>query len=655
MNRPRLSVAAALLAVAAFAGPAPADPPRASFECLPAETVLSVRLSSVNQTLEHLRAHTMLGRTLLAKQRWEKLDQLAKSQSNDDWAEFEQKLAEVGLEPEDLERLYDGELGYGLVLEPREQSTPMLIGIAWAEPGEEMAEKYLAALGRGVAMVNEEADEVRQTRRTDLEVAGHAVMHLAVPQVDVEYDWGADADDATEESIDGMALKAAAPRKVVTHNDQANFFATRIGGRLILLHTFPMNQAQFEAAGENPDFDEVSGVEQATRVLARFLEAHAGGAADDTFAARMLATPGLAEAMPQGRPVLELYADPKPVRALFDRPDAPNGEQVRRFAKQFGLDGLGPLAVRWSLKGQALQGGTFLSAPAPRRGLLSLLDQPKQKPGVPAWVPANAVDYSHVSFDLGAAWTLGKNLAIEMLGQRAAANIEQVEVQVQAFAQNDLASVLTGLGTRHTHVSFNPIGADGDEQVKPGNAFRGALVWQLQDEPTWTTIMTGLTPFTAMTNGAVTTANEQGFTGFRLTVPNAEMEVALMIGKGYLSLTYGNETTAPLLHTLRQPPTGQGALVNTEGYQRFGQMFEARPGLTYSYVDAGHVAGSLYDLIVKAIEDGAEYDETLDELSELLPTRDEVTSSFGVGGGHTVVNEHGLTGRSLLELPKTEE
>lgn len=644
MNTLRLSIAAALLTFGAMLPQASADQTRSSLDCLPAETVLALRMPSGRQALEHLRANTRFGSVVLSKQRWDKAMLLLQSENQNEWEGFEQGLAQVGLEVDDLNHLFDGEVGYGLILEPRQDATPLIIGVAWTSPGEALAEKYMTAISKTVAMVNEEADEDRKARRSDIEVAGHEVMHVAVPKITTRYDWGTQNNDDAPRKF----------KKVTSQDDQINFFITRVGGRVVLMHTLPLNKGLIEG-DDAPDFDKISGVEQATQVLARFLQAHAGDAPEDAFAARMLATPGLADAMPNGRSLIEVYGDPKPLWQLLDQADVPNAEQVKQYAAALGLNDVGPMAFRWTFQGEALHGGAFLSAPAPRRGLLKLLDQPPVKPGVPAWVPASAFDYTHFSFDLGAAWTLGKGMAVEMVGEKATAFIDQVELQVQTFAQTDLASVLSGLGTRHTVVRFEPISTPGGGLQKEGDMTRAAIVWQLQDEPTWQQIMTGLTPFTMMTEGAVAPTDEQGFTGFRLQDPNQQMDASLMIGKGYLAFNMGNGVTAPMLNALRNPPTGEGALRNTAGYQRFGQMFEAKPGLTYNYFNGDQVVSVLYGMIMDELESAAEHDDDVARVLTLLPKRDEVEGTLGVGGGHTLVNEHGVASHSLIELPPADE
>ena len=68
---------------------------------------------------------------------------------------------------------------------------------------------------------------------------------------------------------------------------RTNLFFTRIGNRILLGGTIPSASAHVPSFGDDaavakPDLDELSGVEQATGVFSRFLEAHSGQSGDTT-------------------------------------------------------------------------------------------------------------------------------------------------------------------------------------------------------------------------------------------------------------------------------------------------------------------------------------------------------------------------------------
>ncbi|HKI16889.1 MAG TPA: DUF1559 domain-containing protein, partial [Isosphaeraceae bacterium] len=73
-------------------------------------------------------------------------------------------------------------------------------------------------------------------------------------------------------------------------------------------------------------------------------------------------------------------------------------------AVQLGLDGVKQIELRWGFQGEALMSVLRVVAPAPRRGLLSLLDQPTFGIHSLPPVPANVTGFTVLSIDLAKSY-----------------------------------------------------------------------------------------------------------------------------------------------------------------------------------------------------------------------------------------------------------
>ena len=64
------------------------------------------------------------------------------------------------------------------------------------------------------------------------------------------------------------------------------------------------------------------------------------------------------------------------LRPLLKLADLDSSGEAAKVIDGLGIDSLGALAMRSVLDGTIMRSGFFLAAPAPREGLLALLDQP---------------------------------------------------------------------------------------------------------------------------------------------------------------------------------------------------------------------------------------------------------------------------------------
>ncbi len=121
----------------------------------------------------------------------------------------------------------------------------------------------------------------------------------------------------------------------------------------------------------------------------------------------LFATPGFKKAMAQVKPdgVLVVYADAKGLIELFDRIIADGSphdyEEWAKARSVMGLDGLESLAISGGFDGPDWRTDLFLGAPAPRQGILSMLDAEPITDEELTCIPAEATWFTATRLDLG--------------------------------------------------------------------------------------------------------------------------------------------------------------------------------------------------------------------------------------------------------------
>jgi hypothetical protein len=645
-----------------------------SWTALPDETALMLRLPSGEAFVDALRKQTKLGAVILSQERFERLVQAIYDRSPGDWDSAREALGRVDLKPDDLQGLFRGDLGVAVALEPRADRAPLVVLLGWLEPGEELAPRVIAALQ---SVLGDLADMPSPPVRKDIELAGHEVMHLQVPISALDsppvpdLDEGDDDEANLEEKIEEFKNKLMNADSIVV--DRVQFFVSRLGGRIVWASTVPQSRAEVraksEAEREAIDWDALTGLEEATAVFGRFLAAHDGSSTGG--ARRLLETPGLEPSLPGGTPLVELLADPRPLVKLADRASNPKTKQV---LEALGAGGLGPLALRLTIDGTTFRNGAFLSMPAPRPGLLALVDQPKLDLDPPAWVPATAIGYQQMSFDLGEAYTRIKTLVIDLSGESAKKSFDQVEGAARLFMQTDVTELLSSLGNQHSVVTFAPRPGQAQEKkaedaeegsASPGQVQRVGMVWQVKDEKNERVLKQFLKAASQMAQGSapggLRPVEELGFSGYRMDQNGTE--VGVFLGNGYFLVGIGPEVTETLLVTLRAPP--EGALRASGLIERGRSLLAPQPCLSYELADAGAGVKLTRDTIewllealltgnapgLAAVAPSESQKALLEKLKTILPTEHEMEGVMGVKIGQVVVTEEGLKIQSALELP----
>jgi hypothetical protein len=650
-----------------------------SYQCLPEETVFVIRVPEGLKFVDAFRSQTKLGSVLLSPKRFEGIVNLIREQAAEGLTQFSESLAKYNLKIEDFPKLFDKEVGFALVLEPRHGKYPLVVGLTWAEPDSDLGQRLLAALAQAV---DENKGEPGAVRRLDLDVDGQQVMQLTLPERGPATSPSLDVDELRDLDNDQIQAKLEEQRRKAAEGkqvevDQTHIFLARVGDRLLMANTFGQSESEVrELLGDDPDkaidLTSITGAEEAKGVFVRFLKAHS--APPSGLTPRIMSTPGLAAALPDGVTGLEVLFSIDPLLKLAA--DADN-QATSRVLKTLGLDRVGPGAFRLALDRGAMRMGLFVAAPSPRQGLLTLLDQPTFLGDPPAWVPSNVLGFGQLSFDLGKAYTLLREVLVSEGGDQVQTVLDQVEQQIRSVTQNDVATLLSSVGQNHYFLSFpstiEKVAAGKDVEISAPSSRQG-IVWQLKDEAPWKRLIQMGAGFAALTDGAVTAAEEQGFTGLRLNVEDT-FTGGIFVGHGFMVLGIGPDVLEPLMSALRNPPEGAAALRQGDLVSRAATLLPAEQCIYFHVTDfekylktMRQTISSLFDLSNSlgnvpqtlggpggAIEvaPGAKADDSkvAEKMKELLPTDEELEGTAGVSVGRLIINDHGLTYRGAMELP----
>ena len=654
-------------------GPSVASP----WEGLPEETVVAVRIPNGQAAAEAIVSDTKFGAVMFGEKKKAAVVKALESGGSGEWSNFLEQLDDYDLTTGDLIGLFTGESGYAVVpptigVRAGERAgeridaeqEPRLVGLAWFEPGEQRAIRINGA----IAQLVDEQDEEQPITRVDLTLAGQPVMQLQVPSIRIEHENEFDAGEEYDDLPAGekRAAWGEAYRQWQESAVETVVYSTvlvcKVGDRLLIAHDY---QDQDEAAF-------ATATEQLSTLFAQWIVAQDSGV--EGIVTQLAEDPGTTRVMAlEGLPMFELLGDGRRLIGLL-RSVAPTEEMAEQIVRILGFDGLGPFAIRSTLHGTRWSTDVSVAAPAPRRGLLQLLDQEPLAIDPPQWVPSSAVRYDSWSLDLGMAYEIIKAEVLREFPNQAAGGVAMVEAYVQNFAQASLRDVFSSLGNCHTIMSFGlesgeagPI-SDGDnngedENGSPTTSERMACVWQVEDEVLWGRLLKAIAPFAGMAPG-VESAEEQGFSGWRMK--SRALEGGLFLGRGYLVFGFGSGVIESMLSSLSNPPAGTDAFRGSEVFAAADLLIELKPALAVEITDGNRYMSMMIDELGKQLkqlstflakvdgdsgdaEDGSEM--ILPLLRALLPSQDEVEGMMGVMVSRWEVNDDGVFGESVQEMP----
>jgi hypothetical protein len=666
-------VAGAWAAAFAAALPACGADLRPAWECLPESTAAVVRLQQPAAFLETLRTKTKFGAVMLSPRRLEAARKLLAKAGQElpvtiegdlfgTGGDLEAQLAKYDLKPADIDAVFKNEVGLAMIVEPRpEKQPPLLMMLTWIEPGTDEAGRMLAAAKKGFedGAKDRPADDKRpQPRRIDLELAGHEVMWVITPQetLDAVFDVGDDAvdDDAGREAFREKVEDKlrTAPRTLVGHTHTA---ITRVGPRLVMatLQT-PARPAADGKPSENAgDEDAERDMDVARGILQRFLAAHS---ADGKPAlADLLQSPGLRANLPAGQQFVDVVVDPQVViRALAAVGDDETRDAVKKLAG-IGLAEIGPCGWRHVFADGRYETAMVLSLPAPRTGLMRILDQQPDPAEPPSFVTGEVVDFTQVSLDLGKVYEIVREYATREFGDQGANIFAVGEANAQAMLGADVQKILSAFGSRHWTVNYPAKIAEALAAGRQGagglfgainQANRAAMAWKVADEGLILKLLQRAAP---LAGGDL--KEEQGFRGLRIPAGPA-----VFLGRDHLVVGIGAESLEKTLAAIRNPPADAASLREGPAFRRARDLQPLDPALVVTISDAAKSGGILGNLrqVVAGMqpEDVAEGErELLAEAQRVLPSAEEMEGVFGVGVDTVRMTEHGLVLRSVWELP----
>jgi hypothetical protein len=636
---------------------------RPTWECLPADTAVMVRLPDAAAFLDTIRSKTRFGSVVLEPKRLWNLfkavgdgladadGQGADGEGADD--NLDETLAKYGLTPADLTAGLAGDTGMAMLVQSRGAGRPPLVmTLGWTEPGPDTAMKLLTAVQTWI-----EEDPVAATRdrgnrdrgqeppkRVDLSLAGHDVMWLSQPIMRADL-----GDLKIDQPIDPAGLQAL--RKELAERaktapqvkaGQINTFVARLDGRLLAVQTTIPEDAD---AGEAAD--------AARETFARLLADHAASSSSAAAPLAELFQPAAVRAvLPEGQVLADIVVDPRPLlQAVIADTD-----EARRRLRAVGLDDIGPLVWRHAFAAGCFRQGLFLGLPAPRHGLARILDQECDAAEVPPFATNDVADVTQISLDLGKAYATVREFATAEGGEQAANMFNVGEMQTQGWLGIDLPGLLTALGSRHWIVSYPTVvtaalaearktRTDAGLQAMPGGD-RMALVWQLVDEAPFVKLLQRLAP---LVGGEI--RDEQGFQALRLPA-----NAAVFVGRNHAVVTLGEETAEATLAAIRTPPAGNAALRESVAVRRAGELLALRPARVFSVGDAtrtGGTLGSLCELAasLEPADVAPAYRSMLATVQKLLPSAADMEGVFGASGLIVEVIPDGITFRSAWEMP----
>jgi prepilin-type processing-associated H-X9-DG protein len=164
-----------------------------------------------------------------------------------------------------------------------------------------------------------------------------------------------------------------------------------------------------------------------------------------------------------------------PVRTALARPERAFQTAARGFldisalpplpppAAQLGLDGLKRIELAWGFQDDALMSVVRVVAPAPRRGILALLDQPTFGINSLPPVPAGQTGFTLVSIDLAKTYDQVVNIAKDsnpQLAEQLAHLEEAIRQQFGIGLRNDLLAILGPKIVFYVQPTPAPEGAD---------------------------------------------------------------------------------------------------------------------------------------------------------------------------------------------------
>lgn len=621
-----------------------------------------IRVPDVRVFGEAVGERTKFGTVMMRPERWKAigsllLERLGRESGEDVAEEFAKQLGRHGLSTEDLSTALAGDSGVAVVVRAADDAvrSPLVILVGWLETaGEDAAGKLFGGVGSIAAeLVEETADDPHPATRTDVELAGGPAIRLELPIV-VE------------------ARKVGASHVFVTRRGPRLLFAAAMavaGGQMQLKVNMSPDGLRLEPAvpDELPEGEgkpeevarhvEASG-DAARELFERFLARHDGprGQGSGSPLADLLESPGMRSALAAGVPLVEVIVNPTVLGSIVGEKA---GKMLEAIAP-FGLDAVGPIAWRQSLDGRVWRSNAFVTLPAPRHGVMRLLDEPSDRPEVPSFLTREPIGFQQVSLDLGKAYSMLREAVLDGEEPPPGNAFGTAETTVLGLLGVDLPAALSALGTHHWFISYPPrieealayarrLKAAGDDAAAAGpppNTNPTAIVWQVEDEKPFAKLL----ELAAQSTGGKV-VDEQGFRSVRLPAAGA-----IFLGQGHLGVAMGEGVAEKTLAAIRTPPATDDAFRSSDVVRRASEMVSPVSGGLYAVGDNQKTGGSLGLFLMIAAATAPddvdeEYRDFFTALKQLLPSVDEIEGMLGASTVLLRSDASGIVLESATDMP----
>ena len=612
---------------------------------LPEDTIAAVNINFSKEITDKIQINTNLGKKIFSKEKFAQLKQIIRDHAsvNPEMAAGLAQMKSVGFDLDDIFNLFNNNMGFGVIPGKAGEQKYYTI-LFWADFNDELINKIYK-------LVDDKAGE--EKKRNDIELDGEKVIHLFAGKDSAhvmitrlgqrlvvsisDFDKSSKFGDFDEEDV--KALEDAFQKKSSTGTLQIR----------------PL-QDEFVEGGEDK-------VESLTKTAAsaalgellkgttaRFLMAQKGDGGE--FASRLLAKPGVSNARPSGDMIIEGYLDIAKAIEL-------SGEKPAEL-QMLGLDKLEAIALWCALDGNKANTSFFVSSPAPRSGLMSLLDQPVTEALPAPWVPANVMNYSHMSFDFNILYNVVKKIAGAQLGAGAVdAQEKKANEFLNPFLNTDIKKLINSFGKKIYQLNFGlemqTNTAASSDVVNALPVDKTAIVLEFNNDEVMNKVLAMVAPFVAQEG--FTRTQEQGFDGYRINLPMFKGSV--FYGKKKIVISIGEGTTETVLSALANPPQGADALLNSKKFIEFINQENPAKSAIFSYGDASKMAPMLYNAFSQMFTKDDILSEMANDkerafandLMKLLPTETEVEGIFGTSHSLGMPIQSGFIFKASVELP----
>ena len=573
----------------------------------------------------------------------ERFAALFKEEQPEFFAKAEEQLNAVGLEWADFATLLTGPMGAGMqVFPPREDGDePSGQLIAWLTPGEGETAKFVEAIAAALEMQTE--PEERRITRVDYELEGMTLMHFNGPSISSQM--------VVED--DGTTIVEDIP----TTGDQPVFLLVRDGGRFYM------------ALQEQADDNEVD-----RNRLVSFIQS-VKAETPNSFAEKVQNSTYVNAQLPDGLSAMEMFLDPRPFLKLIPEPANSFSPSPAQVMNAMGLDAIEMLAVRSTMSEGMAKLGMVIETDGPLTGLLGILNQDAVDPVFPDWIPADVVDAQKINLDLSKVYASIQSMVRRIVGDQAEAGFQQANMGATMYLGMDLPSLFAALGETHYFVTYptddDEILADENlEQMEFGDPMAGqsnriGWVQEVRNPEGASQFMTGLMNTMNMFAAPAEAVEEQGFTGWRLAMPElGSFEVSMMLGQGQLMAGFDEFSSTHTLNYLVNPPEAEARLNTDPAIPALKEHLPEGDMIAFTYQHTGKAMReaslrmkAMFDLMETSFPSGVDDDEVrgyslgIGLIKSFIPSPEDVEAAWGKALSAMKAGENGFSVNVVMELP----